>query len=545
MSSEAEKGVAEQPPAAAEPAAAPLPRSDSQSTLEALQALETSLRPADGEAAAQEEQQFLSPPHSPPNSPPPSLPDPSGLSGYAALVSSAGKGDIGAAARASLLEAGVVASAPSAPPAPSLDFAPVYFLPPPPPPPENDNSLIVLSRMHDALLATRARHEQREAAWGEEARGFREALRRERTARAQLEAAAAIREAREAARAEEAREAAASASPDPAASLQAQLAEARAETEAAREDARSLAAKLASARRALLEPASPARSPAQPCAQPCSAEHPGADAGSDAAVRQELSAARAQHAAACDELRRCEAQHASMLAEVCAQLEAVLRENGALRAAAADGGGAGAAALASAHVELAEATAAREDLTARLEVALADCRAANTAAAGAHVRASLAAAVAASLRGGADDEDDEDCGITVPLAKARRLEAALRAAQRELGTLSERRAALASAASREFESQYELRREAEAMLLTRLAEREAALREATEQLMRLRLEREAEKEKAGAVAAAAAAGEADAQAPQEAEGVAEAALAEAPREVEAEAEPAASAAAQP
>jgi len=540
MSSEAEKGVAEEPPAA-EPAAAPLPRSDSQSTLEALQALETSLRPADGEAPAQEEQQSLSPPPSPPNSPPPSLPDPSGLSGYAALVSSAGKGDIGAAARASLLEAGVVASAPAAP---ALDFAPVYFLPPPPPPPENDNSLIVLSRMHDALLATRARHEQREAAWGEEARGFREALRRERTARAQLEAAAAIREAREAARAEEAREAAASASPDPAASLQAQLAEARAETEAAREDARSLAAKLASARRALLEPASPARSPAQPCAQPCSAEQPGADADPDSAAQQELSAARAQHAAACDELRRGEAQHAAMLAEVCAQLEAVVRENGALRAAAADGGGAGAAALASAHVELAEATAAREDLTARLDVALADCRAANTAAAGAHVRASLAAAVAASLRGGADDEDDEDCGITVPLAKARRLEAALRAAQRELGTLSERRAALASAASREFESQYELRREAGAMLLARLAEREAALREATEQLMRLRLEREAEKEKAGA-AAAAAAGAAEAEAPQEAEGVVEAALAEAPREVEAEAEPAASAVAQP
>ena len=328
-----------------------------------------------------------------------------------------------------------------------------------------------------------------------------EELRRARTDAARFEAAAAIREAMHQAAADAEKSTHESdaddgnnqpydESEDARVALETELHAAKAEAEAARSDARSLAVKLAAARRQISLSACAAAdvdgavatggTPGKESVT-ASPKAPGTPAsGSRSTADGEASTVSRLH----DQLASAETE----IATVQAQLASVREENLTLRQSLAQTQAAVIAAsetrkdLTRAQARVAVLEADKESLEAKLIEAQADIRAANVAATSAHARASAAAAAAAAARGAADDADDDDEGESVPVAKYRRLEAALDTANRHLAELSERRDRQQAAMSAEFSAQYELRQRAEAAMLDQLASKETSMQQLRDEL---------------------------------------------------------------
>ena len=308
----------------------------------------------------------------------------------------------------------------------------------------------VISRLHDALQAA----QRDNASLQTRVLLLQDSLREERSARARLEAAAAISRAAAAAgqaAPELAAPAFALALPEPAPADASLLAHASADAREAGAALTALEGGTASARHALeglaSEPLLVGEAPS-PLPQPLAAACEGLDAlqAFSAALRHRLATASAVLAAA--------AAAAALREQRCAASDAAMP---LLRASQA---------------RCEELEASQQALTSRLAAALADLRAANTAAASAHLRASVSAALAASLKTGADDEDECDGGQTVPAAKARRLEAVLGAAHRELTALQLQRSETLSESAAEAAAQR--------LELQALREENAALRRGVE-----------------------------------------------------------------
>ena len=342
-----------------------------------------------------------------------------------------------------------------------------------------------------------------------------EELRRIRSDAARVEAASAIRDAVDQATAqaeeddedegEDDEEA-----EDERAALESQLEQAKAEAEAARTDARSLAVKLAAARRQLSLSscaAADVEDAASSVAVPGAVGSPGGsvsespgqaqvagtpEAGAVARLRDELAKAHEELAQATDAAEAERAMLKAQLAEVQDALTAARDENQTLRDSLAHSHGTVTSAsetrkeLTRAHARIALLEADKDSLQSKLIEAQADIRAANVAASSAHARASAAVAAVAAVRGAADDADDDDEGDSVPVAKYRRLEAALDTANKQLWELTERRDRQQAAMAVEFSAQYELRQKAEAALLQQLAAKDAAMAQLQAEVAQMR-----------------------------------------------------------
>ena len=343
-----------------------------------------------------------------------------------------------------------------------------------------------------------------------------EELRRIRSDAARVEAASAIRDAvdQATAQAEEEgldgeEEEEDEAEEDEWAALESQLEQAKAEAEAARADARSLAVKLAAARRQLSLTACAAAdmddtASSQAVSQaadnavgsvtesPGQAQPAGAPDAGVARLRDELAKAHEELARVTDASEAEGATLKAQLAELHDALSSARDENQTLRDSLAHSHGTVTSAsetrkeLTRAHARIAVLEADKDALQSKLIEAQADIRAANVAASSAHARASAAVAAVAAVRGAADDADDDDEGDSVPVAKYRRLEAALDTANRQLRELTERRDRQQAAMAVEFSAQYELRQRAEASLLQQLAAKDAAMAQLQEEVGQLR-----------------------------------------------------------
>jgi hypothetical protein len=341
-----------------------------------------------------------------------------------------------------------------------------------------------------------------------------EELRRIRSDAARVEAASAIRDAVDQATAQaeedgEEDEEEDEEAEDERAALESLLEQAKAEAEAARTDARSLAVKLAAARRQLslsscaaadVEDASSSQAVAGAVGSPGGSvsESPGQaqNAGTpDAGVsrlRDKLANAHEELARVTDAAEAEGATLKAQLAELQDALTAARDENQTLRDSLAQSHGTVTSAsetrkeLTRAHARIALLEADKDSLQSKLIEAQADIRAANVAASSAHARASAAVAAVAAVRGAADDADDDDEGDSVPVAKYRRLEAALDTANRQLRELSECRDRQQAAMAVEFSAQYELRQKAEAALLQQLAAKDATMAQLEAEVAQMR-----------------------------------------------------------